>query len=158
MINTSCHAKKPSPLNLYPYPNILLNSLYSLHHKLCERTVPLLYASKQHPYINSFRTKRFFLLTRAYPLPTTITALKQPHTLLQFHVFTILQIHRKQANCRSTAPLKPIISLFIAINPFPPTPSILPIPHSNFDAFHNPAFTPPLPLSSPQPPQNPHSS
>ncbi len=167
--------------------------------------------------------------------PTTITALDQPHTLLQFHVFTILQIHRKQANCRSTAPLKPITnlspayslptaffpqrpplpqspipilthftiqplrlhwhlfsptapqpsqpltnhthpitvsrfydfansqktstlpinrpikayykpitSLFIANSLFPPTPSITPIPHSNFDAFHNPTFTPPL--------------
>ncbi|WP_375660983.1 hypothetical protein [Bartonella sp. CL71SXKL] len=29
-------------------------------------------------------------------LPTTLTALEQPHTLLQFHAFTILQIHRKQ--------------------------------------------------------------
>ncbi|WP_375636902.1 MULTISPECIES: hypothetical protein [unclassified Bartonella] len=36
------------------------------------------------------------LLTRAYPPLTTITALDQPHALLQFHVFTILQIHRKQ--------------------------------------------------------------
>ncbi|WP_375641358.1 hypothetical protein, partial [Bartonella sp. AA168HLJHH] len=68
---------------------------------------------------------------------------------------------QKTTNFRSTAPLKPIQAYHKPIHCHQPfSPNALhypnsPLPHSNFDALHNPTITPPLapflPISSPQP-------
>ncbi|WP_375693091.1 MULTISPECIES: hypothetical protein, partial [unclassified Bartonella] len=42
--------------------------------------------------------------------------------------------------------------------PFSPNALHSHFPHFNFDALHNPTFTPPLAPSSPQPPHNHHGS
>ncbi len=108
------------------------------------------------------------LLPISSPQPSRLLSNHTPFyssTFLRFCKFTEnnkLPINRpiKAYTSLSPAYYKPIISLFIANSPFPPTPSIPPIPHSHIPILTHCTIQPSSigTLFTPYPPHNHHGS